>query len=157
MKTSDLMETCVQTCNPKTNLQVVAMQMWDNNCGSIVIIDEAGIPVGIITDRDIAMGAALNSKPLWEIMTEQVTNHRGVFTCGVDDDAQTALDIMEAKKIRRLPVVDETGQLKGVLSIDKLIRAAKPKGIRKSELSFDKVIASLQGICGSSLQGTDAA
>jgi CBS domain-containing protein len=155
MKASDLMETCVQTCNPKTDLQIVAMQMWDNNCGSIVVMDEAGIPVGIITDRDIAMGAALKSRPLWEIMTEQVTNHRGVVTCDMNDDAQAALDIMEAKKIRRLPVVDETGQLKGVLSIDKLIRAAKPRGIRKSELSFDKVIASLQGICGSSFGKTE--
>jgi CBS domain-containing protein len=147
MKVNDLMETDVHTCDPKTNLQTVATQMWEKNCGSIALVDSKGKPVGIITDRDIAMGAALNHKPLWELTAQQITNHRKVFTCSAQDSVQTALNIMRTNKIRRLPVVDKNGQLAGILSIDKMINVAKPKSLNDDELAFNDVMTSLKNIC----------
>ena len=70
-----------------------------------------GLPVGMITDRDISMGSALNHQPLWNLSAEQVTNNRKVFTCSTDDSLETALEIMQSEQIRRLPVVNQEGEL----------------------------------------------
>lgn len=147
MKVNDLMERIVHSCDPETNLQTVAIKMLDNDCGSIALVDSKGKPVGIITDRDIALGAALNHKPLWELTAEQIANHRKIFTCSAEDSIQMALGIMRTHKIRRLPVVDRNGRLTGILSIDKIINVAKPKSLNDSELAFNEVMTSLKSIC----------
>ena len=76
MKVRDVMESNVKTCALNDNLESVATLMWNNDCGSIPVIDQSGTPIGIITDRDIAMSCALNHKPLWELRARDVTNSR---------------------------------------------------------------------------------
>jgi len=141
------METKVTTCDPKTDLQEIAQLMLNKDCGSVPVVDSNGKPVGMITDRDIAMGAAMQHKPLWEITAKQIANHKKLYTCNPDDSIQTALGIMRTNKIRRLPVVDKSGKLKGILSIDKMINVAKPKSLSDNELAFNDVMTSLKNIC----------
>ena len=66
-------------CTTQTDLETVAMEMWNGDCGSIPVMDDDGMPIGIITDRDIAMPAALQHKALRDITTAEVTNDRDVF------------------------------------------------------------------------------
>lgn len=147
MKIRDLMETDVHSCEPESDLQAVAILMWNKNCGSVAVVDSKGRPVGIITDRDIAMGAAINHRPLWELTAHEISGHRKVFTCAVEDTMHVALEIMRNNKIRRLPVVDKNGLLAGILSIDKLIGAAQPRSYSEEDLAFNEVMDSLKNIC----------
>lgn len=147
MKIEELMKAEVQTCHPNTDLATVAMLMWNYDCGAIPVVDDTGVPVGIITDRDIAMGSAFDSKPLREIQTQQVTNHRKLTTCNIDDDVQTAMSIMKKEQIHRLPVVNTDGFLQGIVSMDDLILKAQPKEMKSKTVSFDQVMSTLKSIC----------
>jgi CBS domain-containing protein len=106
-----------------TTIEEAARLMRQHHVGTLVITDTAKgkrIPVGIVTDRDIAVSVvATNLDP-------------GVFTVGdlVTDDLVTAAEnegIFECIKemrtngIRRMPVVDLDGGLVGILSVDDVI------------------------------------
>ncbi|MFA7095178.1 MAG: CBS domain-containing protein [Gammaproteobacteria bacterium] len=148
MKVHDAMVRDVQACSADSNLESVATVMWDGNIGAVPVVDEGGKPIGMVTDRDIAMAAALNHKPLWELTSQQVVRDRTVYTCHMQDDVKTAMKIMWAQKIRRLPVVDSAGKLQGILSIDDIIELAE-RGMRGQgtpELSYDDTMNTLKAV-----------
>ena len=118
MNVTDIMVSDVRTCSPDTNLESAALMMWDNDCGSLPIVDDGGTPIGLITDRDIAMASARNHKSLWDIKTSELMSDGPLFTCKPDDDIKSALELMQTQKVRRLPVTDNSGHLEGMLSID---------------------------------------
>ncbi|WKE64811.1 CBS domain-containing protein [Gallaecimonas kandeliae] len=121
MYVKDIMVTHAATCMPGTSLQDVAMQMWNHDCGAIVVVDAKEHPLGIVTDRDIAMGAALQHRPLWEMRAEEITNHRELYCCVPEDSIKHALKLMEKHEIRRLPVLDKDGRLCGILSMGDIV------------------------------------
>lgn len=144
MKVMDIMVHDVKSCDPDTNLESVAMMMWNNDCGSIPVLNNEGNPVGLITDRDIAMASALNHKALWDITTKEVMNTRPVYTCRSGDDIKSAIKLMQTHHIRRLPVTDGTGHLEGILSVDDII-ASSNKGT--TDLSYDETMKTLKAVC----------
>ena len=144
MKVSDVMIRDVKSCQPGTTLHDIALIMWNNDCGSIPITDESGKLVSIITDRDIAMGAALKHKPLWEVLASEVTGERPVYSCNPSDDIHIALEIMQYNEIRRLPVVNDTGKLEGILSLGDVIWACN-RGTSAS-LSFSETLPTLKSV-----------
>ena len=112
----------VVTATPDTPLPRCAQLMHDKHVGSLVIVEErAGrrIPVGMLTDRDIAIEAvafgidprALNAG---DLMTPQPALARE------DDDLMTVLATMRAQGIRRVPVVGRDGELRGIVAADDL-------------------------------------
>lgn len=148
MHVRDLMTSTVRTCGSDTTLEQVALMMWDANCGAIPVVDDMGTPVGIITDRDIAMSSALNHRPLWELTARQVLGDRPVYTCTAEDDVRTAMKTMWAQHVRRMPVVDGGGRLRGILSIDDIISRAErgSRGQRPPDLSFDDAITTCKAV-----------
>jgi CBS domain-containing protein len=71
--------------------------------------------VGIITDRDLALhvvaeGRDANSTNVQDVMT------REPFTCHPDEDLQSALNAMQLYQVRRIPIVDRSGQLVGIIA-----------------------------------------
>jgi CBS domain-containing protein len=147
MKTSELMSTSVATCSPDDTTQRAAQLMWEHDCGVVPVVDGQGHVVGMITDRDICMAAFTQSRPLWEIpvssaMARQITSVRE------DEGLDTAEALMQRIQIRRLPVVDGDGHLKGILSLNDIARHFHPGAGRKSDgLSSDVVIKTLAAIC----------
>jgi CBS domain-containing protein len=95
MNIRELMVQEVTSCSPDTDPETAGRMMWDHNCGAIPLLDNEDRPIGLVTDRDIAMSAVLNHKPLWEISTRDVIGTREVFTCNIHDDIQSALSVMQ--------------------------------------------------------------
>lgn len=145
MNIKEIMTTDVKSCTPDSTLDSVAMMMWDNDCGSIAVVEEDGMPVGMITDRDIAMGSALNHKPLWEISTREITNDRPVHICDADDDVKQLLKVMQTEKVRRVPVVNGDGKVEGIVSTDDLVAFAKNTG-RNSTISYEDAMETLKAV-----------
>ncbi len=144
----DLMVKEVTSCCPDTNLEAAGRMMWDHNCGAIPVLDNEDHPIGVVTDRDIAMSAVLNHKPLWDITTRDVISSREIFTCNMDDDIQSALTTMQTHKIRRVPVVNGDGRLEGILSIDDIIACSEQKeGKTIPPLSFEDTMSTLKAVC----------
>ncbi|MEJ2565196.1 MAG: CBS domain-containing protein [Gammaproteobacteria bacterium] len=144
MRVSDVMERDVRTCSPDDSLEAVAMTMWNNDCGAVPIIGQSGEPLGIITDRDIAMSCALNHKPLWELHARDVANNRSLYTSREGDDIQSALNTMQTHRVRRLPVVDDSGHLRGIVSMDDVIYRSEE---HMPGMSYWDTMNTLKAVC----------
>ena len=146
MKLKDIMTSNPRVCNPTTDLSTVAHIMWDNDCGVVPVVAEGGKVVGLITDRDICMAAAMTGRTLPNIAVEEVINGN-VYSCATDDNVTKALDVMSANKVRRVPVVDSDGLLRGIVSMNDIALQAKPTADRKAEITFDAAMKTYQAIC----------
>jgi CBS domain-containing protein len=143
MKVKDLMTVPARTCRATEHLGIAARTMLDEDCGCLPVIDTRGRLVGILTDRDICLTVAARHKTPWDIAVKDAMT-RKVFTCSSEDPIDRALVVMKEHRVRRLPVVDDEGQLKGLLSIDDLIRNT---GYAKGRLASDSVIDVLRHVC----------
>jgi len=126
MKIKQIMNHAVKACHPEDSLNTAAQAMWENVCGAVPIVDYQSKPIGFLTDRDICMAAYTQGKPLPGISVEGAMA-RGAICCRVDDELETALELMRSKHVRRLPVIASDGTLAGILSLDDLAyEAARP-------------------------------
>ena len=122
MKTGEICRRQVIVAKRSTPLTELAQLMRKNHVGSVVILEEgeARLPVGMVTDRDLVMeviAAGLDARTLTagDVMTTSPAVTRR------EDDALWALKTMRDRGIRRLPVVDESGALVGIVSLDDLV------------------------------------
>ena len=121
MKIKDVMHKPVTSCQAGDNLEQAATLMWQNDCGAIPITDRSDHPIGILTDRDITLAAARQHKPLWEMKANDVLQQRPLFTCTADTELHDALHLMAEKQIRRLPVIDASGRLQGIVAMSDIV------------------------------------
>ena len=142
MKASDIMMTNVQTARPDTNLAAVAKLMWDHDCGFIPVVDAAGKVVGTITDRDICMATATRREPPERLAAENVMNGP-VRACQPGDSIVNVLAEMKQFRVRRLPVIDAHGRLKGVVSMNDIVLAAE----RTKGPALKPIVSTLAAIC----------
>ncbi|WP_232702030.1 CBS domain-containing protein [Halobacterium wangiae] len=108
----------VVTVEKDAKISDVVDQLESENVGAIVVTDEEK-PVGIVTDRDVAL--ALNrmddlaTGDVTDIMTEDPVTLR-------EDDPELAVArTIEDENVRRIPVVDEDGKLTGIVTLDDLV------------------------------------
>jgi CBS domain-containing protein len=117
MKVNEAMTAPVKCCSPDTSLDEVARMMWTEDCGAIPVVAEGNRPVGIVTDRDIAMAAMLNHAPLWGITASQVIQGQQLVSCSEKESIESCVRKMEQCAVRRIVVTDAYGSLCGILSL----------------------------------------
>jgi CBS domain-containing protein len=110
------------TIHRDATVEDAALFMRSSHIGDVVVVDAADTrrPVGIITDRDIAVevvaqGLVPAQTPVGSVMSTPVLSLRE------EDSFLEALDKMSAGGVRRAPVVDRDGHLKGMVSVDDLV------------------------------------
>jgi len=124
MHVEDIMERVVATCDTRANLQDIARVMWEHDCGCVPVVNGAGLVMGLVTDRDIAMAAYTTGKRLADIPVMDVMSHH-VHACEPGVSVEIAHQLMRNAKIRRLPVIDQRGKLVGLLTLSDILRAAQ--------------------------------
>jgi signal-transduction protein with cAMP-binding, CBS, and nucleotidyltransferase domain len=109
-----------------------------------VVVDAAGLPVGIITERDIARRIAFRvapETPVEEVMTSPVTTIRR------DEYLYHAIAEMRRMRLRHLPVVDHSGRLCGMIYLHDALTAAAERLIRQIErLSHEGTLDGLKEV-----------
>jgi len=109
----------VVTAQPLQSLAEVARPMEQDNVGAVVIAENRR-PVGILTDRDLALelgSRGISPKtPVVKVMNSPVQ------TVGVNANIFEITQLLREARVRRLPVVDEDGCLVGIVAIDDLLR-----------------------------------
>jgi CBS domain-containing protein len=99
---------------------LAAQRMFDRDVGTLVVVDHGRRPVGLVTDRDIALRATATGRdPTTIRVTEIMTVDPQTVT--EDTPIETALSLMRSAACRRLVVVDATGRLAGILSLDDVL------------------------------------
>ena len=114
---SELMTRSPAVCTPETNLEQVVKAMIKYNCGQIPVVNNLKemVPVGVVTDRDIACRSIGRGKDPFKMVARDCMSGP-VTTIRFDEPIEEALKVMVFKKIRRLPVLDGSGKICGVLS-----------------------------------------
>lgn len=115
----DVMTTQVHTVRTTDSLDDAAVQMWNADVGVLPVVDPIGQVVGMISDRDIAMAAGLRGLRLAEIGVEGVMSCP-VWACAPDATLADAEATMQEHRIRRLPVIDSSARLVGLVSLGDL-------------------------------------
>jgi CBS domain-containing protein len=128
MQVRDIMTQKVDCCTPETALRDVAMMMANEDVGSIPVVDDRNSmkPVGIVTDRDItcrivAKGQNPLDKQARDAMSPSLTTIRD------DMDVDRCLSVMEQKQIRRVPVIDQSGKVCGIIAQADIALKAQPQ------------------------------
>lgn len=123
MQVRDIMTENPACCAPETSLEDVARMMADKDCGEIPVLDERGRPLGVVTDRDIACRAVARGKDPGSTAARDVMTG-SVITTTPDASLEDCLARMEQNQIRRVPVVDENGVCRGMISQADIARTA---------------------------------
>lgn len=145
MKVKDLMTHHSATCTMNSNLEQVSLSMWNGDFGIMPILDAQQRVIGVITDRDIAMATALQHKSPGTINVGDVAHQKSIAICAPDDEVELALEHMETAKVRRLPVVDASGKLAGMLSLADVAAYASSAG-KKNSCSPTRLVAAFKSI-----------
>jgi CBS domain-containing protein len=116
VRISDVMTQGVVTADASDTLQRVGQLMRDRNVGSVVVCHE-GRPLGVITDRDLALAVVADGVEESEEVGPYAS--RPLVTGEAAMDIEEAVALMVQHHIRRLPVTDQ-GDLAGIVTIDDL-------------------------------------
>ncbi|MDQ3819356.1 MAG: CBS domain-containing protein [Acidobacteriota bacterium] len=148
MRVKEIMTNEAVTCTPEASLANVAQFMWEQDCGALPVVEDGKGVVGMITDRDICMAAAMSFRPAFEIPVREVITGE-VYSCSPETEVTDALKLMREKRVRRLPVVDAEGMLQGILSMnDVVLEAKEAKGKKETTApTFTEVIETYKALC----------
>ena len=138
MKAQDIMTPHPVCVTPETRIQEAAQMMRDQDIGMLPVIENDGSKhlVGVVTDRDIAIrhvaeGHGSSDCPVKEAMSEKVT------TASPGADVNEVLKLMSREQVRRIPIVDERGDLVGVVAQADLVLHAEDD--RKVERTIEEI------------------
>ena len=148
---SDIMRRDTHTVSPETSLEEVIRIIDSNDIQRVAVIDDNGIFLGLIADRDLLTAFSEKTCGIWNFFMSKIPfaerrrRHQDVIQCLqsgtaaeimktdlviVDEDTplHNALTLMTQKALKRLPVIDKDGKFKGMISRDSLLRTeATPK------------------------------
>lgn len=114
----------VITVAPKASVVEACELMRKHHVGAVVIVEESGNskrPLGVLTDRDVAVEVvALGIAPATLKVSEVV--QRPVTTVREDAGYAETVRLLSVNGVRRMPVVDENGNLVGIITVDDILR-----------------------------------
>jgi CBS domain-containing protein len=112
----------VITIRPEQSIRQALALLAEHNIGAVVVVDETGRPVGILSERDVVRTAARDEQIFGRAVAELMT--RDVVLGVTDDDLKAVACTMVERRIRHLPVV-EKGRLVGIVSIGDVVKAQR--------------------------------
>lgn len=124
-RVQDVMTPDVDVCEPDTELDYVARMMADRDCGAIPVVEstETMKPIGMVTDRDIVTRViARQLDPHGRKASEAMSGN--VLVVRQDMGLRECEKLMEQRRVRRAPVVDDKGRCIGMLSQADIARYA---------------------------------
>ncbi len=123
MRIRDIYTPRARTAFRDEPLAEAARVMCDEHVGALVVLDRNDarrLPIGILTDRDIVRGqlrraADLHCLAVGDVMTPDP------LVLPIHLEATEAIEALDARAVRRAPVVDAAGSLAGMVTLDDLV------------------------------------
>lgn len=128
MQVAQIARDDVVTAGRDASIREIAEAMFDQSVGSVVIIEDDD-PVGIVTDRDLAVQLLAEDGPAnlfksdieLEALTAGDVMTTDPLVVDSDDELPRVLHHMTEAHARRIPVVDSDGSLAGILTLDDVV------------------------------------
>ena len=151
---SSLMTNNVKLATENQTIRVVCRMMYEYNIGSIVILKDSTFgnaegerPIGIVTERDIVRlighsDPLLIDAPVREVMSSPI------ITINPNSSIRDAMESMQQKDIRRLPVVDNKGKMVGIITDKDIFRTIVKNQSLVSTFLSDPILVDQQSIYG---------
>ncbi len=111
----DIMTSSVTTAAPEMTLREVAALMRETDVGALPVVKE-NRQLGIITDRDIVVRAVAEGKDTSTVTAGEVMTAE-IFSAAPDTFVFEVIRLMGDKQVRRVPVVNESGELGGIIAM----------------------------------------
>ncbi|XXF78029.1 CBS domain-containing protein [Myxococcaceae bacterium GXIMD 01537] len=119
----ELMTRGVRTVRRDSPLREVAQVMRDEDCGVVPVVDERGVLMGLVTDRDLALRAFATSRSPDVLRASEVMSE-DLQAVTVEEDVHSIIDLMGRRQVRRVPVVDHNDRLLGIISLGDIANRA---------------------------------
>jgi len=138
MKAQEIMSrnpTCVTADTP---LVEAARLMKTENIGVVPVVESTGSKrlVGVLTDRDIAIRAVAEGRDGATTSVGHVMSS-DVRTSAPDDSVEDVMELMGREQVRRIPIVDDRGNLVGIVAQADIVLEARDN--RKAEKTVEKI------------------
>lgn len=148
MQVREIMFDKLVCCTPETSLRDVARLMVDHDCGEIPVVGpgDSRKPLGVVTDRDIAVRAVAQGRNPLELTAKDCMSSP-VVTVSADADVEDCCRTMEERQVRRVPVVNDRGECCGIVSQADIARTSSERlaGRVLKEVSRETPTASRAG------------
>ncbi len=111
----------VETVPPDAQLQMVVHKLISLGIGSLVVSDDGRKFQGMVSERDVVRGLNRHGAQVLELRAKDVMT-RSSPTCSAGDTLQHVMALMTRSRHRHVPVLDEKGELDGILSIGDVVK-----------------------------------
>ena len=105
---------------PEATLRAVARRLWEESVGAAAVVDEEDRVIGILSERDIVAQLAHGGDP--DATTAEDAMTRTVVSARPDDRLLDVVFVMTDAAVRHVPVIDEHGEMSGMVSIRDMVR-----------------------------------
>ncbi len=123
LRVVDAMVPRVITCKPGETIADAARKMAENDVGSVVVVDERGLIIGILTEGDIVRRVVAKGLDPSRALVKHVMTPNPI-TIYEDAPLSAAADLMSRKRIGHLPVINKEEKLVGIITRSDIIRYA---------------------------------
>ncbi len=111
----------VATIGPSQSIRDAVGLLADQSIGAVVVTDESGTFIGMLSERDVVRRAARDEgldldAAVADVMTTKLS------TCRLGDTSEALMKMMTERRIRHLPVLDDSDELCGIVSIGDVVK-----------------------------------
>jgi CBS domain-containing protein len=124
----------IWTINQESTVFKALIIMADKSIGALLVVDNNGNPVGVMSERDYARKVILVGKSSKETMVKEIMSSKVIYITP-DRSPEECLALMTNKRIRHLPVLDN-GKLTGFISIGDVVKAV----LDEKEFTIDQLV-----------------
>lgn len=124
MLLKDLCTPDTVSCPPDRSALHAARLMREHHVGDVIIVEDAEAgraPIGVVTDRDIVVEVLGKELDPARVTLQQIMR-TPVVIASTSEDVSQVLERMKFHGVRRIPVVDDTATLVGILCLDDLLK-----------------------------------
>jgi len=124
MRIREILQTkgsAVITITPDASVRDLVVLLKEHNLGAVVVSTDGAALDGVVSERDIVRALAVDAAVLSASVSDVMT--AGVRTCQLNDSVESLMSTMTDHRIRHLPVVDDDGNLSGIISIGDVVKS----------------------------------
>lgn len=114
MTAADVMSADPRTCSTFSSVLEAVLIFRDADCGAVPILED-GKPVGVLTDRDVALALSVHEAQLPGLPVSEIMS-RGIVSVAPETPLSEVVEKFGDEGVRRLLVIDEHEQLRGIIS-----------------------------------------